>query len=147
MLRNIAAIIVGYVTTAVFVGIALSVMWMRTGAAWAFEPGSTRVTTNWLLLNIPIVFVGTFLGGILAAAIAKRRDVVRLLATIFFALDLFVAVLHVTTTRVPPSKPTSEFTVHEAANYAIQPARYDFAIHLAVAAGVLLGGRVMLRKR
>jgi len=52
MLRNIAAIVAGYLTAAVFVAVALSLVWMRTGAAWAFEPGTTRVTTNWLLIII-----------------------------------------------------------------------------------------------
>lgn len=147
MLRNIAAIIAGYFVAALFVGVALTVVWMRTGPAWAFQPGSTRVTTNWLLINIPIVFVGTFLGGLVAAAIAKRRDVVRVLAMIFFALDLVVAILHATMTRPLPTKPPQLFTVLEAANYAIQPLWYDFAIPFAAAAGVILGGRVLLGKR
>jgi hypothetical protein len=146
MLRNIAAIVVGYLTAAVFVAVALSLVWMRTGAAWAYEPGTTRVTTNWLMIHIPIILVGTFLGGFLAAAIAKRRDVVRVLATIFFVLDMVLAILHATMTRPVPLKSPSQFTIAEAANYAIQPIWYDFAIPFAAAAGVLLGGSVRLRK-
>jgi len=51
MLRNIAAVIAGYLTAALFVAAALSLVWMRTGAAWAFQAGSTKVTTNWLLVR------------------------------------------------------------------------------------------------
>lgn len=141
MLRNIAAVIAGYLSAAVFVAVGLSLVWMRKGAAWAYEPGTTHVTTNWLLIHLPIMFAGTFIGGFVAKWISRRGDVVRFLATIFFVLDLAVAILHLAVTRLPPLKEPSQFTTVEAANYAIQPTWYDFAIPFAAAAGVLLGGR------
>ena len=146
MVRNIAAVIAGYLSAAVFVALGLSLVWMRTGPAWAYQPGSTHVTTNWLLIHIPIMFIGTFLGGLVAASIAKRWGAVQALAIIFFVLDMLVAIVHLTTARPLPPKSPAQFTVIEAANYAIQPTWYDFAVPFSAAAGVLLGGRLRLRR-
>ena len=87
------------------------------------------------------MFIGTLIGGFVAAAIAKRRGPVLALAIIFFVLDIAIATAHATMARPVPQRDPSQFTISEAANFAIQPVWYDFAIPFAAAAGVLTGGR------
>lgn len=145
-MRPIAAVIVGYLVMAIFIMITFSVTWMIVGSSFAFEPGTVNVTSRWIAIAVVLSIAGALLGGWTAAKIARSAGPVRALAALVFLLGVALAIVHLRIERPLPSKPISELRTYEAANYAVQPVWYDFALPLIGAIGVATGG-AMARPR
>jgi pimeloyl-ACP methyl ester carboxylesterase len=113
-----------------------------TGPSVAFQPGTTNVTSAWLMINIPMSFVGSSLGGWVAAAIARRRRPVYALAVLVLLLALASAVYQLTASRPALPRPVEQLSTFEAASYAVQPDWYNFVIAVVGVVGVLAGERL-----
>jgi hypothetical protein len=142
-MRVAVAAVVGYIVYFVWIAVTFSLLWLATGAAFAYEPGSTRVTFGWLAAATPINVIGAALAGWMALWIAKgnRKGVVAL-AVLMLLLGLTFAVINLSSDRsLPAGKTPATLSAQEAGQYSIQPTWYDFAIPLLAAAAVMVGGR------
>lgn len=139
-MRPIAAVICGYLVMAAFIMLTFSVTWMIVGSSFAFESGTVQVTSRWIAIAMALSIVAALLGGWTAAKIGRSAGPVRALAALVFILGVALAIAHLKMERPLPSKPISELRTYEAANYAVQPVWYDFALPLIGAIGVAAGG-------
>ena len=142
-MRIALAAIVGYVVYFVWIAVTYSLLWLTTGASFAYQPGTTNVTAGWLVAATPINLAGAALAGWMALWIAKgnRRGVVAL-AALSLVFGIACAIMSHTMDRsLPAGKTPATLTAQEAGEYSIQPAWYDFAMPLFVAGAVLFGGR------
>ncbi|MFG0252004.1 MAG: hypothetical protein ACF8NJ_03930, partial [Phycisphaerales bacterium JB038] len=94
MLRAIAAVIVGYVTLALWVMLTFSIAFLVLGKEFAFQEGSTQVTFGWILVSIVLGLIGAVIGGLVAGLIGAnpRRTPVKVLAGLVLVLGLLLAV-------------------------------------------------------
>lgn len=116
-------VVVGYVAMEVWVMATLALAGRLVGADFAVGPEGTGVTAGWLAINIPLSFVGAYIGGSFAQRLGREHGsvTVRVLAGVVVAVGLVTAF-----TR--PADPTA-------------PTWYTFVIPFLGAAGILLGGR------
>ena len=73
MVRALAAVLLGYMSMAVWVMMALGIAWKILGADFAVDPLTNRATAGWIALNLPLSFIGALLGGWMAASIARAK--------------------------------------------------------------------------
>ncbi|NNF05638.1 MAG: hypothetical protein HKN21_02645 [Candidatus Eisenbacteria bacterium] len=148
MFRSILGVVLGYLTIAVWLGIALTLLWKALGPDFAFEPGTLNTTMGWALSVIPIDLMGAMMGGLVAALIDKRKIAVKVLAGFVLILGLMSAVMHIqmddptVAAEMLAEKPITEWSSFEAASGAIQPMWYNFVLPIVGMVGVLLGGRL-----
>ena len=90
--KKILAVIVGYVVMFVFVFISFSLLYLILGADGAFEEGSYRVTTTWLVVSFILGFVGAVIGGLVCSRIAKSFKTGLVLAGVVFVLGVALAI-------------------------------------------------------
>lgn len=147
MLRNLAAVIVGYIVIVLFVMATFNIAWIVIGAADGFKPGTTDVTTKWLTIAIPLSLIAAVLGGVTAAAISRSGGGIKGLALFVLLLGLVFAVINLVGPRPALPKPPSELGAMEAATYARAPVWYDFTIPFLGAIGVLIGGAMKRSRR
>lgn len=139
-MRTAFSVIAGYLVLALWVAITLTVAWLLTGPEFAYHRGTTNVTPAWVLLTLPLNFVGALLGGLTARRIGGDRAV-RVLAALILILGLGLAAAHIVMDRPAPPRPVEQMTVFEAASYAVQPVWYDFLVPFVGVAGVLMNLR------
>jgi MFS family permease len=142
MLRNVAAVVAGYVSIVVFVMITFSLAWLAMGPSLAFREGTTEVTEAWIAVVMPLNLIGAAIGGWIARRIGRGNGAVAGLAVFIVVLGLALAVVNMNATREPLARPVTELATFEAASYAIQPTWYEFVVPFVGAIGVLLGGRM-----
>jgi hypothetical protein len=147
-MRSILAVLAGYLVMFVWVATTLSIAWYFTGPEVGFRPDTTEVTVIWLLINIPLSFIGAIFGGWVAAVIGRHRSnlPVKVLAGVVFLLALLNAWMQRTMER-PEIPEGFDLSTFEAAQYAIQPDWYNFFLAILGPAGVLLGGMMHQRLR
>jgi hypothetical protein len=146
MWRKIGAVVAGYLVIALFVMVSFTLAWLVLGPGFAFEPGTTKVTSGWLLMATPVNLAAALLGGWTAGAIARdgRGAAVKILAGIVLGLGLILAFLHLGS-EPPPPPADLDLSTFQAASYAVQPKWFDFFVALLGGAGVCLGGRLKSR--
>lgn len=137
MLRAAAGLVVGYLVLAGMAVILMGLAWLATGPGFAFRGGTPETSTGWSLMSVGLGLVCAGFGGRVAARFSPHA--VPLLAVVVLGLGLLSA-FGPPPVRPALEKPVAELGVFEAASYAVQPAWYRYAIPLAGAAGVLLGG-------
>lgn len=143
-MRSALAVVAGYLVIAVFILTAFTLAYLAGGSQFAFQTGSLEVTPAWLLMATAVNFVAAALGGFICAFIAKERaaGAVRMLAAVILLLGIVLASVHLAKpARSTPPRPIAELTSAEAAQFARQPAWYEFLVSFIGAAGVLFGGR------
>lgn len=72
MLRNILAVIAGYVAMFILVAGGLTAAYFAMGADKAFKPGGYEITTTWLITMEAIGLFAAIVGGITCALISKH---------------------------------------------------------------------------
>lgn len=73
MLRNILAVVFGYIVMLLIVIGGLTAAYLAMGADRAFEPGNYEITTLWVAVWIIDTIAAALLGGIVCAKISKHR--------------------------------------------------------------------------
>jgi hypothetical protein len=142
--RLILGIVGGYLVMTIWVMATISLAWMLVGADFAFRPGTTEVTAGWIAINIPLSFVGAYLGGSFARRLGRDRGqaavgALAILVLVFGLVDAFIALFG--DRSVEPMDTTDGISMMEASAAAIQPLWYKFVIPFVGVVGVLLGGR------
>ena len=162
MIRALAAVLLGYMSMAIWVMMALGIAWKVLGADFAVDAETNQATAGWIALNLPLSFIGALLGGWMTASIARAKadSAVRALASLVLVLGLWLAF---TTTfgdrdtagmpadnvgeTAPPAvgdgaPATSDAT---AMTQAEQPIWYTFLVPFLGLTGVLIGGTIRRR--
>lgn len=142
MLRPLLGALVGYVTIVIWTMACLSAIWVLGGPSFAFEPGTTRLTSAWAGVALLLGFVGAFLGGWIASIGGGEsgRRAAMILAAAVLAVGVWSAVAR--TRPKPPEPPRSmaRLKAWEVSRHAIQPRWYAFLTPIVGFLGVSLGG-------
>jgi len=172
MIRALSAVLLGYMSMAVWVMMALGIAWKVLGADFAVDAETNRATAGWIALNLPLSFIGALLGGWMAASIARAKadSAVRALASLVLVLGLWLAFTTTfgdqdkssmpadnTAETAPPvvgDDAVAEGATAEGATAASdasamaraeQPIWYTFLVPFLGLAGVMIGGTIRRR--
>jgi hypothetical protein len=91
MLKNILAVIGGYVSMIIFLFFTFTILYLILGADGAFKPGSFDVTLNWVIFSFILSFLAAVTGGRITASIADSVKAAYTLAGIVLILGLVMA--------------------------------------------------------
>lgn len=142
--RLILGIVAGYLVMTIWIMATVSLAWKLVGSDFAFQPGTTKVTVGWLAINIPLSFIGAYLGGSFAQRLGKDRGQAAvggfaILVVVFGLVTAFIALFGGEPGEI--TERAGELTMAEASAAAVHPMWYNFVIPIVGAAGILLGGR------
>ena len=90
MLKNIGAVVAGYIVMFVLVFVTFSAAYLAMGAEGAFKTGSYEVTALWLAVSFVLSFIAALGGGFVCAAIAKNPKATLALAGLVLVLGLLL---------------------------------------------------------
>jgi hypothetical protein len=142
MVRNILAVIVGYIAIGLFVFISFSILYAILGTEGSFQPGTFEVSTIWIIMSFILGIIAALFGGYVCILISKNQKAVLFLAGFVLILGLVMAIV---TLSVPQSSEalTRIGTVEgmDAMNKAITPTWINFVNPFIGAIFVFLGGR------
>ncbi len=148
MLRAAAAVILGYLTTAILVFATFTGAYLVMGADGAFKPGSYEVTATWLVASFALGLVAAVAGGWTCAAVARSGRAPMVLAVLVLVLGLLAALPAITKPQPAEPKVREGNVGHlEAMQNADQPVWVVLLNPLIGAAGVTLGARLSGRVR
>lgn len=122
VLRSIAAVVAGYLTTVILVVLTIALAGVVTGVQIG-----TDVTTSYILVNLVGSLLAAIAGGWVAARLAHgapERHVA--------ALAILVLLLSIYSASTPPTS---------------QPGWYSYGLVAIGVVGVLIGGWIALRRR
>lgn len=134
--RLILGIVAGYLVMTIWIMATVSLTWKMVGPEFA--------TMGWIAINIPLSFIGAYLGGSFAQRLGRDRGQaavggLAILVIIFGLVSAFIALFG--DAPEPAVTNPDGLTMAEASAGAIQPMWYNFVIPIVGAAGILLGGR------
>jgi hypothetical protein len=132
----ILGIVAGYLVMTIWIMATVSLTWKMVGPEFA--------TMGWIAINIPLSFIGAYLGGSFAQRLGRDRGQaavggLAILVIIFGLVSAFIALFG--DAPEPAVTNPDGLTMAEASAGAIQPMWYNFVIPIVGAAGILLGGR------
>lgn len=148
MLRTVAAVVVGYLTTAVWAFLSLSLAWVILGAGFAFAGDGPRISTGWTLVMLVLSLIGAVLGGWVASIIGRGPRAAVVLAVVILVLGFAMAIYSQTLNREAEGlqalagRSPADIPMLEATSVAVPPAWYEFLLPLVGAAGAVYGGRL-----
>lgn len=141
MLKSILGVIVGVVVMWLFSFAIFTCAYFALGADRVFEAQSYDISIIWMVCMVVIGLIGGIVGGLVCAAISKRKGACQVFAAIILALGLLSAVA----TKMkehPDASRTGDITMFEAMGKAQTPSWLCFVNPFVVTAGVLLGARM-----
>lgn len=142
MLKNVLAIVAGYLAMAFAVFLSFMLLYLAIGANGAFEPGSYEVSLPWIVLSTILSFAAAFVGGTVCARLATAQRAPIALAGIVLGLGLAMALPMLNPAEdLRPTVRTEAVGNMEAMANARQPAWIALANPFIGAAGVLAGAR------
>jgi len=141
MIKNILAVIVGYIAMAAFVFLTFSAVYMITGSEGAFVSGSYEVSTMWILASIVLGFVGAVVGGLTSSAMSKSARAPMVLAGLVLVLGLVMAIPTVSAEQPESMVRQGDVAMMDAMNSAQQPSWLAFLNPFIGAFGVVVGSR------
>lgn len=147
-MRTVAAVVAGYVTLFMLTAITFSILFLATGRGFAWDPGTTRASMQWMAVAVILGAIAAFAGGWVAGRIGRSFRAVVSLAVLVVILGIVSAVMMSGATRELPSGRTIDsLTVMEAAQYTTQPDWYNYFVPFIAAGAALLGGYLATRQR
>ena len=147
MLRNLLAVIAGYIVMAAIVFLTFSVAYLAMGPDRAYEPGVFDVTMLWVVVSIVLGLVAAILGGLVSSIIGRGRRAPALLAAVVLVLGFLMTIP--TLTAENPDRPevrTGDVGNFEAMQYSKQPTWVSLLNPALGAIGVLIGGSLRRRQ-
>jgi hypothetical protein len=147
MLWKIAGVIIGYVLIAVLIFMTFSAFYLAIGADRAYNPGTYDVSPLWIAVSALLTLLAGLAGGYVCKSISGDRGAVVILAGIVLGLGIAVASLQAAAERPPKEVRTSAVSNYDAMKKPQQPVWYLFASPIISAAGIIIGGGVMPRKK
>lgn len=147
MARSIIGVIVGYLAMAVLIFATFSLAYLSMGADRAFQAGSYDPSPLWLILSFVLAIAAAVVGGAVCRLIAPTMTAVYVLAGIALVLGLAVAIPAISADRSEIGPRTGDVSNMDAMNRASTPAWVAVVNPLLGAAGILVGGLLIDRRR
>jgi hypothetical protein len=149
MLRNILAVIAGYIGMAIVVMGGLTGAYLTMGADKAFEPATYEVTTTWLIVWGAVSIVSAIVAGLICAKMSKHSKGAVISLVILTGVLGAANSVYMVTREIPPENlvrigDTSNF---EAMNKGIAPKWVYIAEPLIGIVGVILGAMIVCPDR
>ncbi|MDX2016075.1 MAG: hypothetical protein SFY95_00380 [Planctomycetota bacterium] len=145
LLRCVAAVIVGYLATAVAVFVTFTGAYLLMGTNAAFREGSYDVSMLWIVTSIVLGFVAAVIGGALARVIDPRRSTGPALAGLILLLGVLSGSMALN--RPDPGPRPPEVGNLEAMQRAKSPLWFTVLNPVVGIAGVLTGARLAPRRK
>ncbi|MEZ5331704.1 MAG: hypothetical protein R2991_06550 [Thermoanaerobaculia bacterium] len=139
MLRDVGAAVAGLALFFVVRWLGLSLAWKAWGVGFAFEPGTTTVSTPWILLSLGLALAGAFLGGWVAGSMRGGRAV-QLLAGALLLLGVVGVVAGARREHLDAPEDLGTLTSGEVLVVARAPGWMAVLEPLLATAGALVGG-------
>ena len=144
--RVTVAILVGYVSTLLFVFVSLGVAYVALGAEGAFVPESFKPSSQWLWGFLAVGFVAGAFGAVIAGITAPGTKAPLLLADVVFVLGLlfgFVAMI-AGRSELPPR--AGDVSMMEALAQMRQPVWVALINPIVQKIGVYFGAFFLVRR-
>jgi dipeptide/tripeptide permease len=141
MIKSILGVIVGFVVMWLFSFAIFSCAYLALGAERVFEGGSYDISAIWMVCMIALGLIGGIVGGLVCAAISKRKGACMAFAGILLVLGLVGAIM----TKMkehPDTSRSGDVPMLEAMQKAQTPPWLCFVNPFVVVGGVLLGARM-----
>jgi hypothetical protein len=145
MVRNILAVVIGYVSIFVFVFLTFTALYLALGPVQTFVPGKFDVTMTWIVPSVALSIVCGIAGGFVCSKIGADSRAVTWLAIVVFVLGALMA-LGVIFAELPPNERAADLSNMEAMMQARQPVWLAIANPIIGALSVLIGGALSRKK-
>ncbi|MDQ7051884.1 MAG: hypothetical protein Q9P14_02910 [candidate division KSB1 bacterium] len=142
MVKNILAIIAGYIAMALIIAISFTLAYNLMGADGAFKPGTYEVSATWIAMSIVMSILAALAGGYISMLLARNYRVSIGLAALVFILGMFTAIHHTTREDTRPVERQAEVSNTLAMMNAREPTWVSFLNPIIGALGVLAGARL-----
>ena len=137
--RAIASVVVGYVVMALIVFATFSLAYVAMGADGAYKPGVYDVSVLWIVCALGLSFFAAFVGGYVAAAIAKTGQPILFLIGLVILLGAVSAIMSGAGAGDIPAVRDVDPSMLEAMQNSKQPAWVAWITPLIGAIGVFFG--------
>lgn len=147
MVRNIVAVILGYIVLALLIFLTFSSAYLLMGTNSAFNPGTYEVSGLWLAVSFVLGLLAAIAGGYVCSIVARGSRAPIALAVLVLLLGLLAAIpeLRAAQDGAAPAARPAEVSNMEAMQNAVQPVWVVLLSPLVSAAGVLFGARIRRR--
>lgn len=146
MMRNVLAVVGGYVAMALVIFATFSAAYLAMGTDAALKPGSYDVTTLWIVVSCVLGFIAAMVGGYVAASISASNRVPQILAGLVLVMSLAAAVPELTSKETPKAR-TGDVPNMSAMMNARNPVWFALLIPFTGAAAVLIGAGLRQRRQ
>jgi hypothetical protein len=147
MLWKILGVVLGYILIAVLTFMTFSAFYLAIGADRAYNPGTYDVSPLWIAVSALLTLLAGLAGGYVCKSVSGDKGTVVILAGIVLGLGIAVASLQAVTKKPSTEVRTSAVSNYEAMKKPQQPVWYLFASPIISAAGIIIGGGAMPRKK
>lgn len=146
MIRNVLAVVIGYVVIALVIFATFSAAYLAMGTDAALKPGSYDVTVTWIVVSFVLGFIASMAGGYVAASISTSNQVPKILAGVVLVLSI-AAAMPLLTSREPANPRSGDVPNMTAMMNARNPVWFALLIPFTGAAAVLIGAGLRRRRR
>lgn len=146
MLRNILAVIVGYIVMAIVVGGGLAIAYLILGTEGAYKPASYEVTTTWLIAMLAVGIIAALLAGITCAKLSmhSKGAVLSLVGVVIVMTFVDLAMKSAKPEPTPDQQiRTGEVALSEAPMLAVSPLWFTIVNPIIGVVGVMAGASLI----
>lgn len=142
MLRNILAVVAGYIVISIIVGIGLAIAYFILGSAGAYQEGSYEVTVTWIIAMITVGIIAALGSGFACAKISQNSK-----GAVLSLMGLIV-VMSVIDYTIKENRPdltaeqqvrTGEVSMSESPAVAVTPLWFAFVNPIIGVVGIMVG--------
>ena len=143
MLRNVGAVILGYVVMFAVAFVAFSIAFLIVGTNGAFEEGSYDVTILWLIVSFALGLIVAVAGGYACAVVAKGSKAPLALAGLVLVVGALMAVSALTGSEdSQPEARGADVSTLDAMQKGKQPPWVALVNPFVGVFGILLGSKI-----
>ncbi len=147
MLRQVLAVIVGYVVMFAVVFVTFTAAYFAMGADRAFRPVTYDISVLWIVVSVVVGLGAATAGGFVCAKLSKGGRAHRALAVLVLVLGLLMAAGQVVAPKPDPGVRGPEVSNMEAMMKAQPPLWAALINPIIGAVGVLAGARPAFNRR
>ena len=148
MLRNVGAVLVGYVVMFAVAFVTFSTAFLIVGTSGAFEEGSYDVTVLWLIISFALGLLVAVAGGFACATVAKGSKAPLALVGLVLVVGALMAVPVLTASDgSQPETREANVSTFDAMQKGVQPPWVSLVNPFLGAVGVLVGARLKTGRR
>ena len=146
-LRNIAAVVLGYLAAVVTVFLALTFAWFLLGPEGAFEEGSYNASAGWLFIMLLSGVGAAIIAGVVTAKLAAApRGATIALATLFVVFGAAQLVRVIAAPAPDDTARPAGITMTQAMDNARQPVWFAVVNPIVGVSGVIIGANAVARR-